>query len=66
MPALMLDVGASDKYADQSRDLHATLQRLGVPHGYAEWPGGHDWHFWRAHVRESLQWIGGRIGGARR
>ena len=64
IPALMVDVGTSDKYADQSRDLHATLQRLGIPHAYAEWPGEHNWAYWRSHVRESLQWIGGRIGGS--
>jgi S-formylglutathione hydrolase FrmB len=63
MPALMIDVGTSDQYVDQSRDLHATLQRLGVAHAYAEWPGTHNWQYWRAHARESLQWIGGRIGG---
>jgi S-formylglutathione hydrolase FrmB len=64
MPALKLDVGVSDTYVDQSRDLHATLQRLGVAHAYAEWPGAHGWDYWRVHARESLQWIGGRIGGA--
>jgi putative tributyrin esterase len=63
LPALMLDVGVSDGLVDQSRDLHATLQRLGVPHAYAEWPGAHNWDYWRVHARESLQWIGGRIGG---
>ena len=66
LPALMVDVGVADPYADQSRDLHATLQRLGVPHSYAEWPGAHNWDFWRTHARESLQWIGARIGGAGR
>ena len=61
MPALMLDVGVADPYVDQSRDLHATLDRLGVTHAYAEWPGAHDWDYWRLHARESLRWIGGHI-----
>ena len=64
MPALMVDVGVDDVYADQSRDFHATLQRLGVPHEYREWPGAHNWAYWRAHAVESLQWIGTRIGEA--
>ena len=64
MPALMLDVGESDKYVDQSRDLHATLERLGVAHSYAEWPGAHDWGYWRVHASESLRWIGSRIGAS--
>jgi putative tributyrin esterase len=63
MPALMLDVGVADPYVDQSRDLHATLDRLGVTHAYAEWPGAHNWDYWRLHARESLRWIGGHIAG---
>jgi len=62
MPALMLDVGVSDPYVDQSRDFHATLERLGVTHVYAEWPGAHNWDYWRLHAGESLRWIGGHIG----
>lgn len=61
MPALMMDVGTDDPYVDQSRDLHATLERLGIHHDYAEWPGKHDWSYWSRHARESLRWIGGRI-----
>jgi S-formylglutathione hydrolase FrmB len=64
MPALMIDVGVDDRFADQSRDLHATLQRLGIAHVYAEWPGTHDWNYWRVHVRESLRWIGQHIANA--
>ena len=62
MPALMMDAGVSDPYVDQSRDLHATLDRLGIAHAYTEWPGTHDWNYWRTHARESLRWIGGHIG----
>lgn len=61
MPALMLDVGVSDPYVDQSRDLHATLDRLGITHTYAEWPGAHNWDYWRLHASESLRWMGGHI-----
>ena len=61
MPALMLDVGVADPYVDESRDFHATLDRLGVRHVYAEWPGAHNWDYWRLHARESLHWIGGHI-----
>jgi len=61
MPALMMDVGVADPYVDESRDLHATLERLGVTHAYAEWPGAHTWRYWRTHARESLVWIAARI-----
>jgi S-formylglutathione hydrolase FrmB len=64
MPALFLDVGVDDYTRDQNRALHYTLGALGVPHAYAEWPGVHDWRYWRAHVGESLAWLGARLGGA--
>ena len=57
MPALMFDCGVGDPYIDQNRDLHATLQRLGVPHRFTEHPGTHDWNYWRGHVRESLGFL---------
>jgi putative tributyrin esterase len=62
VPAMMIDVGREDTYVDQTRDFHATLQRLGVAHAYVEWPGKHDWTYWHAHVGESLAWIAGRVG----
>ncbi len=57
MPALLIDCGVSDSYIDQNRDFHATLTALGVSHQYAEWPGVHDWNYWRAHVPESLVFL---------
>ena len=61
VPALFLDVGREDALADQNRDFHATLTRLEVVHRYAEWPGRHDWPYWRAHVTESLMWLAEQI-----
>ncbi len=61
VPALFMDVGAQDGLADQSRAFHAELKALGVSHDYAEWPGGHDWTYWHAHVGESLRWLAERI-----
>jgi S-formylglutathione hydrolase FrmB len=61
-PALYLDGGTEDGLTDQSRAFHSALNALGVIHAYAEWPGGHDWRYWRAHVGESLAWLAGRIG----
>jgi S-formylglutathione hydrolase FrmB len=62
MPALFVDVGRGDHLVAQNREFHRTLDSLGVEHAYAEWPGVHDWAYWRAHVGESLAWIGERIG----
>ena len=57
IPVLMLDCGTSDRFIDQNRDLHATLTRLGVTHRYAEWPGDHNWAYWRAHAAESAAFL---------
>jgi S-formylglutathione hydrolase FrmB len=68
MPALAFDVGVDDYARDQNRALHHTLDALRVPHAYTEHPGAHDWTYWRAHVGESLAWLGARVAasGARR
>jgi putative tributyrin esterase len=62
MPALRFDVGRDDAFADQNRAFAAELRRLGVPHTFRLWPGKHDWDYWRAHLGESLVWVGKRIG----
>lgn len=62
MPALFMDVGRDDPYADQNRAFDAELTRLHVPHTYREWPGTHNWDYWRAHLAQSLRWVAARIG----
>lgn len=57
IPALMLDVGTGDQWLTHSRAFRRELQALNVAHSYAEWPGGHDWTFWRRHAAESLRFI---------
>lgn len=57
MPALLIDCGVDDPYVDQNRDLHATLTRLKVPHRYHEWPGKHEWVYWRTHAAESASFL---------
>jgi S-formylglutathione hydrolase FrmB len=61
-PALFADVGTADGFADQSRAFKWEVERLGVPLTYHEWPGGHNWLYWRAHVGESLAFLTDRIG----
>jgi len=62
IPALFFDCGTEDGLVDQNRALHSELTRLGITHSYAEWPGAHTWRYWSTHVRESLAWMGARIG----
>ncbi len=62
MPSIFIDCGTEDALLDQNRALHDELSRLRVRHEYAEWPGAHTWRYWSTHVRESLAWMGGKIG----
>lgn len=52
--SIYFDVGTSDGALASSRALHRTLDSLGVAHTYREFRGGHNWSYWRAHLRESL------------
>jgi S-formylglutathione hydrolase FrmB len=65
LPALFVDVGTSDRLVDQNRAFRHSLDSLGVPVRYAEWPGAHTWGYWRAHAPESLAWLLARLDGAR-
>ena len=63
VPALYLDVGRDDPFVDQNRAFVHSLDSLHVAHTYAEYPGGHSWAYWSAHVGQSLAWIGNQIVG---
>ena len=60
-PALLIDVGRDDPFLDQNRAFRADLAALGIPMRYTDWPGKHDWVYWRTHVLESLTWMAGII-----
>lgn len=54
LPALALDCGTEDALLPVSRRFHAHLDALGIPHQYAEHPGGHTWDYWDQRIREAL------------
>jgi putative tributyrin esterase len=56
-PALFVDVGREDPFLEQNRAFRSDVTALGIPMRYAEWPGKHDWVYWRRHARESLRWM---------
>ncbi len=57
LPALYADVGTEDGLLTNNRALRLELARLGVPLEYHEYPGGHEWPYWRAHLAQSLLWL---------
>ena len=52
--SIYFDIGASDEALADNRALHHKLDSLGVAHTYNEFPGTHDWAYWRTHLHESL------------
>jgi putative tributyrin esterase len=54
LPPFRFDCGVEDPLLKYNRQLHQDLDAHGIPHGYEEFPGGHDWFYWKAHVEESL------------
>ena len=51
---LYIDCGVDDHDIDDDRHFDVALTEAGVPHEYHEFPGGHGWHYWRAHLRDAL------------
>jgi S-formylglutathione hydrolase FrmB len=62
LPALYADIGTEDARLTGNRAFRAELARLGVPLDYHEYPGAHDWTYWRAHVAQSLVWLSQHFG----
>jgi putative tributyrin esterase len=65
-PALSIDCGVDDFILDHSRDFHAHLDKIGVPHEYAEFPMGHGWDYWDVHIQEALAFHARHLGVAAR
>ncbi len=62
LPALRIDCGGDDFLIEENREFHAHLKKLGVAHEYEEWPGGHDWSYWDAHVQETIAFFARELG----
>jgi len=39
---------------EDNRTFHNTLEKLGYPHEYEEFPGAHDWGYWDVHVQKAI------------
>jgi S-formylglutathione hydrolase FrmB len=51
---LTIECGVNDTFVDANRTLHERLVELGVPHDYAERPGGHTWAYWKNAIRYQM------------
>jgi enterochelin esterase family protein len=48
--------GADGDFTDGQRRFVAMLERSGYEVAAAEYPAGHDWTFWSAHIRDGIAW----------
>jgi enterochelin esterase-like enzyme len=60
LPKLRFDCGVDDPLITGNRTLHSALNAEGIAHDYAEYAGGHDWHYWQQHVEKTLRFVGSR------
>lgn len=61
MPPFRFDCGTEDFLLPHNRELHTALEAAGVPHVYEEFPGGHDWPYWEAHLEDSLRFFAAQL-----
>ncbi len=52
-----IDCGRDDAFVGSNRTLHERLVALGVPHDYAERPGGHTWDYWSNAIRYQMRFF---------
>ncbi len=57
LPPVRFDCGTADVLLPQNRALHEALSAEGIPHSYEEFPGAHDWAYWRTHLADSLRFF---------
>jgi S-formylglutathione hydrolase FrmB len=57
LPPLRFDCGAADPLIDDNRELHRALLARDIAHTYQEYPGGHEWAYWEAHVADTLRFF---------
>jgi len=62
LPAIRFDCGTEDGLLEHNRDFHAHLEKLGIPHEYAEFPGAHEWGYWDARIQEALRFHARALG----
>jgi putative tributyrin esterase len=59
LPLFRFDCGSEDILIEFNRNLHTRLMENNFQHIYKEYPGGHEWTYWREHIEESLVFFDG-------
>ena len=58
---LYFDCGADDESISDNRELDRLMTEHGVRHVFREFPGNHDWGYWRNHLHDSLRAVTARM-----
>jgi putative tributyrin esterase len=61
LPPIRFDCGSTDLLIDYNRSLHQQMEVEGLEHLYEEFPGGHEWTYWEAHISKSLRFFAGQL-----
>jgi putative tributyrin esterase len=61
VPPLRFDCGTEDPLLDASRRLRDELVHQNVVHVYQEFPGAHDWTYWKTHLADTLLFFEERL-----
>ncbi len=64
-PAIYIDCGTEDFLLPANHVIKADLVKRNIPHIYLEYPGGHSWDYWEAHVGEGLDFHAGHFRKAK-
>ncbi len=62
LPALRIDCGVDDFLIEENRAFDVHLTTLGIPHEYAEHPGGHSWEYWNFRILDTLRFFSSILG----
>jgi putative tributyrin esterase len=62
LPPIRFDCGDEDLLVNENRLLHTRMVAEGIVHSYEEYPGGHDWVYWRKHIQKTLLFVESTLG----
>lgn len=57
LPRIYMACGTRDRLIEANRSMAEFLKAQGAELTYAEGPGGHEWDFWDAHIKNALDWL---------
>ena len=57
LPDIRFDCGTEDILIEQNRQLHKQLVAEKIVHVYEEFSGGHEWPYWKEHIKDSLRFF---------